>query len=294
MRSSAVRLLASVVLVGALLPQTTSSAAPEKRVHVLKGVSTFTATTTSKTLVRFPKPVDLFDDFHLHYEGDGRVRGFILRKLGKYEQEGYRPVMESATIGQCKTRGCKSRKDDFTFIVCFCDSPKLTGTWELYVIADGAPVTLTFKSKNLTGRSRARVTDPVRTEIKTLDPRVHERNTDTVFSAGDYTKLKEADFGLMGLWTVGDPNAATAIGDCIYYDYSDYGYPTANPPEEVAFTPGCPTAYGDVYPYADPNGGRGGAIFTSASFCCPVGLGGWYATAAAVKRYGAVALWMDF
>ncbi|MDQ3939752.1 MAG: hypothetical protein M3238_00180 [Actinomycetota bacterium] len=288
--------LALVGVIVGVFPATPVSSAPPNgpQVHQLRGTSVFTASQTSSTLVRFPRAVDFLEEFRPSYEGNGRVTGFIMRKQGRYEQEGYRPVIESATIGQCKKRGCEGRDADFSFTVCFCNSRELTGTWELYVLADGAPVTVTFKSKPLDGRSTASVMQRAAAEIKTLDPRVQESTTKTLFSAGDYTRLKEADFGLVGLWVTGAPHAATAIGDCLYYDNGDYGYPSVAPPEEAAFLPGCPTGEGSAYPYVDQNGGGGGMIFTSASFCCPVGLGGWYTTAADVKRYGAVAFWIDF
>lgn len=291
MSSRSLKLLLVTALIAGLQPPAVVSAAGDG-VHVLRGVSTFTATTTSKTLVRFPEPVKFsLENFVASYEGDGRIRGFILRRLGTYEQEGHRPVMQSVNIGQCETRGCKARKrHNFTFIVCFCNSRRLSGTWELYVLADGAPVTVTFKIKTLSGTTHVPVAGPVRSEIKTLEPRVHEDGTDTVFSAGDFTELNEANFGMVGLWVIGDPHSATAVGDCTYYPENRLTPPN----EDVAFTPGCPLSDGYTHPWVDPDLGEGGMVFTSASQCCPVGVGGWYATAAAVKDYGAVALWIDY
>lgn len=287
-------LIATLTIALALFPAATAQGRPEREVHVLTGVSKFTASATAKTLVRFPKPVTFFKEFKPSYTGDGRVTGFILRKLGHYEQEGYRPVMESASIGRCKESGCKSKGSDFTFIVCFCDDEKLAGTWELYVIADGAPVTVTFRSKNLGGTDHVSVREKANAQVQTLDPRVEESTGHTLMSAGDYTELDQADFGLVGLWAVGNPHAATTLGDCMYYDYSDEGDLALLPPEEIAFLPGCPTGDGYVHPIIDPNGGRGGAIFTSAGFGPTVGVGGWYQTAAVVQSYGAVAFWLDF
>lgn len=287
------RLFLSVMLLTGA-PPTPSFARAFDPVHELTGVTTFTASETSATVIRFPRAVDFLKDFHASYDGDGRVTGFIMRKRGRYEQEGYRPVIVNTTIGQCKKRGCDARDMNFSFTVCFCDDRLLSGTWELYVIADGAPVRLTIKNDNLEGRTSHYVTGDVTSQIQTLDPRIEERNTRTVFSAGDFTELKQADFGMVGLWVVGNPHAATAVGDCLYYDGSDFGYPNVHPPEEVAFMPGCPTGNGDAFPYVDPDGGRGGVISTTASFCCPVGVGGWYTTAAQVNRYGAVAFWIDF
>lgn len=285
-------LLATALLL-ATLPAPSVSASKE-RSHELVGRSKFVASSTSRTLVSFPRPVDFMNEFRTKYDGNGRVRGFILRKVGNYEQEGLRPVIESATIGRCKTRGCDARKDEFSFTVCFCDSRKLTGTWELYVLADGAPVTVVLGIKGLNGRQRIEVRERVRAQVQTLKPRVEESEGRTLMSAGDYSRLKDVDFGLVGLWMSGDPHLASSVGGCHYHDYREFGYPSVFPPEEVAFLPGCPTGEGSVYPHVDQDAGGGGVIFTSGGFGNEVGLGGWYQTAAVVKQRGAVVFWLDY
>lgn len=280
------------VLIAGTVPARPAAAKPARSVHLLTGSSTFEATSTVKTLVRFPRQIEP-EDLRVSWDGDGRVRGFILRKLGTYEQEGFRPVMQGVSAGRCQKRGCKG-KGDFRFVVCFCGKDDLAGAWELYVIADGALVEVTIKIKGADGRENASVTQRVPTEIRTLAPRVDDGATHTLVSAGDYADLDEVDFGLVGIWVEGDPHAVSAIGDCNYYDYSEFGYPSPMPPEDVAFLPGCPTGDGSVFPSVDPNGGSGGAFLTSSGFGAQVGVGGWYQTASVVKDYGAVALWIDF
>lgn len=283
-----------VLLAGAIvLPAQQAPAAARQTPHVLTGNSVFMASSPAKTLVRFPRQLD-FKEFQVSWEGDGRVKGFILRKLGSYEQEGLRPVMEGVSVARCKERGCKGKRDPITFTVCFCREGDLAGTWELYVIADGEPVRVRLRVKGEVGSDSVLVTQRVRSEIQTLEPRVDDQVTHSVVSAGDFTDLEDVGFGVVGIWTHGNPHAATAIGDCNYYDYRDFGIPSVFPPEEVAFLPGCPTGDGYVFPSVDPDGGSGGAFLTSAGFGDQVGLGGWYTTAAVVKDYGAVAFWVDF
>jgi hypothetical protein len=217
------------------------------------------------------------------------VRGFILHKMGDYPQGG-RPAMENVAIGQCKTKGCNFREDPFYFTVCFCSSDDLPGLWELYVVADGAPVTVTFKLKGVHGEARVSVNDPVTSEIKTLRPRFYEEGpSSSVYSTGDFTTLDSSDYGLIGFWFTGVPYAASAGDDCIYWQGGTH------PPEEQAFLPGCPTRpSADPFVFVNPSMGRGNVMWTTSGICCPVGLGGWFATAAEVKRHGAVALWIDY
>lgn len=251
----------------------------------LTGLTRFTALDTATTLVRIPQGVN-FDNLRVSYEGRGRVKGFMMRRTGSYEQEGFRPVMEDATIGACTRRGCKG-DEGFRFPTCYWQEKDLPGVWHLYVIADGAPVTVTFAIKGRSGESEFRVTEPVTSEIRTLRPRLEESDGHRIYSAGDFTSLERADWGLVGLWTIGDPHLATAMGECIYYGRERV-------PEEIAFAPGCPTADGGPMVFPDADAGRGGVIFTSSAFDNPRGLGGYYVTAATVQRYGAVAFWIDF
>lgn len=291
-RRTWVALLLLPLLIAGVVPARPAGANPVRSGHVLTGSSTFTASATSKTLVRFPHQVD-HQDLQVSWKGAGRVRGFILRKLGSYEQEGFRPVMQGVSAGRCKKRGCAGQ-GDFRFVVCFCGKDDLVGGWELYVIADGAPVEVTIRIKGVAGRDDVAVTHRVPTDIRTLRPRVDDGATHSLVSAGDYADLDDVDFGLVGIWVDGDPHAASAIGDCNYYDFSEFGYPSLLPPEEVAFLPGCPTGDGFVFPSVDTDGGAGGAFLTSSGFGKQVGVGGWYQTASVVKDYGAVALWIDF
>jgi hypothetical protein len=135
------------------------------------------------------------------------------------------------------------------------------------------------------GSIAASPSDRVATEIRTLNPQISADSGHRVFSTGGFTHTKGTDFGMVGLWVVGDTHLGTAFGSCLYEKRPAF-------PSEVAFVPGCPV--GDDYTTATPGrGARGGVVFTAASLGRQEGLGGWYATSADVDRYGAVAIWLD-
>ncbi|HEX2196462.1 MAG TPA: hypothetical protein VHJ76_06005 [Actinomycetota bacterium] len=277
----------AVALLTALLPA--SSVAGREAVHELRGRITFVADETGKARFAFPRAVAL-EDLRFGVRGDGRVYGFMMRKLGHYEQEGLRPVMSGVTIGTCMRRGCKHRGHRFVFIPAFNVGRKVSGTWEIAVVADGAPVEVTIGVKGERGGDVVRADGPVASEIRTLAPRVHERETDTLYSAGDFTRLRRAGYGLVGLWAIGAPHGASAFGSCTYHG-GESVIPT--PSEESAFAPGCPTS--DSFEHVSPMPGeRGGFVYTVGTYGNIRGLGGWYTTASAVERFGAVALWIDF
>ena len=283
-RTRPVALFLSMVLIGTASP---SSAAPSRgdEVRGLRGVNRFTATTTSTALVRFPGRVDVSDVSVVH-KGAGRIRGFILRKVGAFEQEGLRPVMHDVNIGRCLKKGCRAQ-EGHPLVTCFCSEP-LSGVWELYVIADGAPVTVTLRIKGEKGSTRTRVTHPASSEFRTFRPRFQQQDGNNVYSSGGFTKLEHADFGVHGIWVDGDPYVASAIDDCLYRKDD------VNPPGGLAFTPGCPTGGADPYVHSSTELSRGSVLLTTISHCCPIGMGGWYTTASTVTRHGAVALWIDF
>ena len=192
-------------------------------------------------------------------------------------------------MGMCSKRGCKTRAGDLPLLtVCFCRGRNLSGVRELYVIADGAPVTVTLKLLGSESRSHIRASGYVPSQVKSLEARVEDSNGRRVYSVGDFTSLSEPGFGFVGLWAISDPHAATAVGECLYYG-DDLAVP-----ETVAFLPGCPTGHGHPSAFVDADAGRGGASLASSALGDLQGLGGWYTTAGTVKRSGAVALWLQF
>jgi hypothetical protein len=251
--------------------------------------SVFTASETSSLLVRLPKRQSLLDmkSFNMDSEGDGRVTGFMLIEQGVKPREA--ATVNGLTVGRCSKRACRARNSEFRFfgttnIYRYIPS----GIYRLYVVADGAPVTVTFRASNLSGRVRARPTRRERTDLRTLTPRVDVDGAHSLYSAGDYTDLNggKPDFGFLGLWVEADaPAAATAWGSCIYYNDE-----SPDPPEDRAFTPGCPE--GDSYPSAFP--ARRVVSTTRVNGQVPYGLGAWYSTTSPVSDYGAVAFWIDF
>lgn len=287
-RSRPLRLLLSAVLVTALsAPVHAAGRGSRGDVNELVGVNAFRASTTASTLIRFPRPVHPRKELNLAHFGNGRVQGVILAKVGK-SSDGTRPTIQNVTLGQCKKRGCKAQRDALPGVPSGSGMDgRLSGLWELYVIADGAPVTVVLEIAGLRGSSFVRVNDPVRAEIKTLTPRVDDHAANVVHSTGDFTTLDKPRFGLVGMWVAGANHVATASGDCLYHaeEEDDPAYP----PEPVAFLPGCPT--GEGFPFLDV-GPQASMELISSSYGRPIGLGAWFATASQVSRHGAVALWV--
>ncbi|MDQ3646562.1 MAG: hypothetical protein M3345_06455 [Actinomycetota bacterium] len=296
MWASRARLTAAVAVLMALLPGASgaspiagapSTGAPSTTV-TLGRVSTFTASTTSRILFRLPRQVDFAKDFHASVSGPGRITGFKFKLAsGKWFKA---PTVEQTLLGLCMEPGCKpeSRFDVPVFGLGF-ERYLPAGLYELYVIADGAPVTVSLKIDGLSGSVSGKPT-PVDAEIRTLSPRVFDGPESVVYSSGGFTDLQgdEADYGFAGIWALGAPHVVTAAGECFYYKGSRV------PPAPATFAPGCPTGDGEPYIWPAP-GADGGLILTVSNYtCCPRGIGGWFASAARVHNRGGVALWIDF
>lgn len=275
-------LLATCVVLGAVLPLPVGDAAPADDPITLRGVSRFTTSEPRSILVRFPRPIDVAD-LHFDYEAAGRASGLVLTKVGPYPDESQRPILEDVTIGRCSMRACKARpgmRVQFGFNVV-----ELEGVWRLSVIADSAPVTATLRLKDVPGTSDTHLRTPAAAEIRTLKPSLWSKDGNQVVSAGGFTEVARSDFGMVALWLEGERDMASGYGACMYEQRPLY-------PKEAAFAPGCPlgarynaTEYG--------KGGQGGVVFSVGSLNRTDGLGAWYSTTAEVSRYGAVALWLD-
>lgn len=279
----------SVVLVPSAAPAETS------RVHAIVGTTTFSARETSVTRIRFPHPLAT-DDVHFHVKGNGRIYGFIMRRMGDYER-GFGPSWSGRTIGLCATRGCRS-KDQYVFQTSNDLGTVLSGTWELVVIADVALVKVKLKVKGSPGGDAPIPVDGrVRSEIRSLTTRIHEETTDTVYSAGDFSRFPDPYFGATGLWLMGDPHVATGWGHCAYFappphSGSLIGLP--RPPAEYAFMPGCPTGSRSIDVHSTSLGGPSGLVASMSAYDGLHGAGGWFTSVSEVNRFGAVGFWIDF
>jgi hypothetical protein len=285
--------LTVALIVSALVVPAAGVAPASPAGYALTGTTTFVGTETRSLQVEFPEPVDAGDvDFEVR--GGGRAYGFVMRKAGDHtpRREGLRPSVWATGIDHCNTRGCQA-PPGFLVPLPMNVGETYSGTWDLYLVADGHPVEVTLQ---IDGEPGERTVDvdatgvPVDHRIRTLTPRVRESATGTIFSAGDFSTLRSIDYGMVGVWVKGAPHAATALGTCVYPDRR------RNHPKVPPFLPGCLDHEGpSSTSFARGGLGRGRAqTLITLSGEGDRGLGGWFTTAAAVRSYGAVGLWIDF
>lgn len=283
-------LLIAASLAASLDPVSLSAARTPAPVPHLGRVSTFAASSTRSIVFEIPKPVPL-KGFDMWDEGDGRVHGWVLHQLNGPPNR--RVMVDGATIGRCAARGCKAKPQGISFVGYWGVNKKMpAGIYRLTVIADGAPVTVHVVASTLRGRMQAFPQTPVASEILTSSVRMDAAGAKNVYSAGDYSELgnQRPDYSVFGMWAMGRTDGLVAAQPCAYYT----GRVEDDPPEEAAFTPGCPLEEDGNTPDAFQ---AKGFMLTSSMMGrnqAPYGQGGWFATTTEVKEAAAVALWLDF
>jgi hypothetical protein len=261
---------------------------------VLRGRTTFTATTTSRFVIDIPRDIRT-SDFRTGFSGDGRVIGYVIAKVGKPLPRAER--LEAYAIGACDTAGCTAEEDPLPFRFGWDVGDYVeAGRYQVFVLADSAPVTLTVRTSALRGKAAYRGGEPIMAEVVTLPVGAASQDQNNVFSAGDFVSWEDRtpEFGVFGLWMYADSHAATAFGDCAYTDGS-IGRPPVDDLNGAAFLPGCPT--GDGFEFeriSEMPGEKSGEILVSARWGNPVGLGGWFSSVSQVTSHGAVAMWVDY
>lgn len=275
-----------------LPPYGADASEPDAKTITLAGRTRFVASKTSSIFVRFPRPVDRDDGWDVDVRGTGRMYGFLMRDTRGADGEAGEIV--GTASGRCSEPGCKGSRAEPS-VTGFNVAPTLEGAWELYVVADDNPVTVTITLKGVKGARTERVEGLVDSSIETLPMHAAASNDGHVYSAGAFTDVARGrpDYGTVTAWMRGTNHQVTAFGDCTYYDSMYFGLMPA-PPDPIAFAPGCPTSY-----YKNPRAHYASSAeedfwFSSGSFGPVHGLGGWFVTDAAVTSAGAVAFWLDY
>lgn len=265
---------------------------PTLPVITLGKVTRVRATAHSLALLKVPEDVGL-RALRDRISGGGRVAGYALTNWTEDQDDGDL-LVQSFVVNRCLKPGCPPAKHELRirWSEGVANGVIPAGIYRLYVVADRAPVEIAFKNRYLSGKTATKLAGDYKgADVITLPMSPASTDSGTIFSAGDFTSLEPGrGIGLLGLWSLGSPFAAGAVGDCFYFD------DLLAPREETAFLPGCPTGWGARPHVGGPvaPGERGGVIFQSTHHRLPLGIGGWAGAAGRVDDFGAVGLWLRF
>lgn len=285
--------LASVACLATLLVQAPSVAADAPALPRLGRVTEIRTSETASTRVVLPRDIHMFPSFDpdLRFFGDGRVIAFLLVKEGRDGGLQWSQAISGHRLGQCAEIGCEPQMWDGGSMGGRGVGRRSTlraGTYRLYVVADGAPVTIRLTLPGLEGRSLVRPEGAARAVVKTLTPRLHETNSGLIYSAGNISPFRDGHgLTILGLWLKGVGTEKAAMGDCVYED---------DPPavEAIAYLPEiCPRSFYSGYQTsgsAAPDDYTIGFNLTLDGL--PAAIGAWYAAQAPVEEAGSVAVWL--
>lgn len=238
--------------------------------------------------VRLPKSVT-FRKTLVEIEGDGRAVGVVLTSEvnGRVPRTPKLIEFDSVRLSDCFEEGC-SPDQQLAPSGSTGERPR-PGIYRLYLIADGAPASVTITFPELKGKTTIVPTSPSRTVVQTMTSWVSIDVTRSVYSAGDIAPFRGNGMAWMGQ-TIEAPGSGTAAYDfCIYWDEP----PTV---EATAYLPGCPKVFpGGPYirEYEESREDWLG-FHLSLGGRIPAAIGNWYATTSPVDVGGSVAVWLKF
>lgn len=229
-----------VALLAAVAPATSRAASPV----VLTGDVSLSATTSGSVLVRVPKPVTVsgegsFDDLSVQQNPDisvtgrGRVVGLVLTQAVTADpRKADTATLAFLSYGMCTGRACapdqpaqatlaygrKVTHDDDTTI----HLP--AGTYRLYLVTDGAPVTARLRLHGLSGTSRLTPTDPTSATVVETTPDA----SGTQFVSGEFQRLPRAGFAAVSELVRSKVGSSISGGWCLVHrDAEDSAYTDA-------------------------------------------------------------------
>lgn len=165
------------------------------------------------------------------------------------------------------------------------------GTYVLHLIADGVPTEVTLGLEGRPGEVELAPESPADIEIQALEPRVPLEPSQSVFWGGGFRVRERTGMYIAASWAVFDPNFVYDHWAC-EYDFE--------PPEPIAYAPGCPGAStyrgtgGWVGIHEGSTLSRAAGIILGPPERGPLGLGQWLTLGGRAKKIGALNVWLTF
>ena len=295
----------------ALVVTSPAGAAPGAAPVRLGGTVVITASTSFEKDVVIPRDVTVTTKSWTISGDRGRLYGFAFRPPGENR------ATFAFRNGFCSGRGCRQSSWAPYGPVCYCRMPSpndhpergllKAGRYQLYVVTDGVPITVTMSLDGLTGRTSIKSGRPVSAGIAEPDPTFYEPRTTqegpggNLYSSGaTHTTGDQGGIYTVLAWKIvtGAPKSANPTGFCQYLYPA--GSPTYQAPCDNADRH-SPGVYGQT-----PTGGRTGpssALETYAASQLQAfgvlpagtwGLGGYVNSESPALEVHMQVFWLDF
>ena len=299
-RRIAALLLAAFSCVLPAATQAPASAAQSSTPPALSGITRIMGDTTSATWVTVPKEARFSWRYgpnpDVTIQGGGRMAGVVITEADFSDRA--RRFTMAARASFCDSPGCTS-DDTHQFVVG--SMPGATnrdwivlppGRYLLYLVTDGAPVSVTLRLHGLSGKSKLLPGTPVDAEFHAPSPETEVVGPEKkAYWFGDSGTL-DADAGLIaGALSIQANNwMQGTYGSCLQRDVRS--------PEPVAFSPACPAGTATRTTEGNPAGSGPRPIHQHSIWTVSPG-GDWglglnYVAAADVQRAGAVTMYLPY
>ncbi len=181
-------MVAGVIAAGGVLSTAAANASPNGAQGALAGTTVIAGDRSASMPIRVTRSVHV-DVSQIDVTGGGRIIGFLLHRDGSWAG----PGIEDIQFGQCAAPGCRHVWKHFTEQAVIhapdADFSNSTGTlpvgrYHLYLVADGAPVRIVLRFRELAGSVTLTPTQPERTEIVQPIATTPPSLTPMLFAAG--------------------------------------------------------------------------------------------------------------
>ena len=301
------RCVALATVVACYVPAAPPSAAVSTQL-VLAGSLVVTASHSASMTVWLPRatPIDVYEDITVDAPR-GRATALFLKRDGAWDA----PVVAVYHPGLCATSGCASEfprsKIGFLWTPGSTDGVSGVlpgGRYTLYVVTDGAPMSVTIRLRGLSGRRTVAPGRSIRAEVAASAPSVAQPPASPVaFAGGSVRRFGPRGGANLTLIWKETPTwvSKSATGICVY------DHAPASTDTSPAYQFPCPNARGGVPPSVSGAVAAGPALTpvgpgrfvsgTSAAFLVPpgeFGLGGYNNTTGPVTGAYIHQLWVHF
>lgn len=238
--------------------------------------------------VRLPEPARLSHDPAV-ITGDGRLVALYLMHEEDWAVRKNGAYLAVERFGWCAERACSP--DPFASTSGGArtsrDGTLPAGTYRLFLIADGAPASVTIELRGLSGATRLRPRFEAEHELRTLEPREPVEGVGPFYSAGAEKPFDGPGISFLGHYFDPDGPGAATFGYCVYRKDAPGDPATAYLP------PGCPTTRlsNTWLRYQTPTTSHVMG-FTLGMTEIPAALGAWHVASAPVSTSVTIGLWL--
>lgn len=284
-----------VLLAGAAVPgiaspasatHTSTPAVDRGAVPVLAGKTMLEGSETGWLRVRLPKAVETPDQTTI--SGNGRLIAAYLfeERDGSVVRDGVN--FSTDRFGWCAEQACEPSPWASSGSAARTARNGLlpAGTYRLYLIADGAPASVTLRFRGLSGATRLRPRFEAVSALRTMPGHVPGGDVGPLYSAGDEAPFRGQGVSLLGHYFETQAAGVAAFGYCVYPKRAPGDGPAAYLPPECPSRPASSPWVRSFHPLTN------GLGFVLGLDGVPAAMGSWHAATAPVESTVTVALWL--